>query len=145
MVDEDGAADVTTRAYEVTGRQAVRPTPNRTLKLLKPFPTVRVAGRLTRSGAVFRLVSVRAPRGSRVSWSCSSRRCGGTRRATSGKTMRIRALERSFRAGTVLEFRVTRSGRVGKYTRIQVRRNRAPGRRDLCVRRATDRPVACPS
>ncbi|CAA9490649.1 MAG: CBM44 [uncultured Solirubrobacteraceae bacterium] len=145
VVDEDGAVAVTSRALEVTGKQAVQPVPTRTTKLLKPFPTIRVAGRLTRSGAVFRLVSVRAPRGSRVSWSCSSRRCGGSRRATSGRTMRLRALERSFRAGTVLEFRVTRSARVGKYTRIQVRRNRAPGRRDLCVRRASDRPIACPS
>lgn len=115
-------------------------------RLLRPFPAVRVAGRLTRSGAVFRLVSIRAPRGSRVIWSCSSRRCrGGSLRAASSRAVRIRPLERAFPAGTVLEFGVTQPGFIGKYTRIQVRRNRAPGRRDMCLRRASDRPIACPS
>ena len=147
VVDDRGGVDVTQRTVEVaaTGQQA-RPVPAAgSPKLLKPFPSVRVAGRLTRSGAVFRLVSVRAPRGARVAWSCSSRRCRSGSRTARGATMRIRALERSFPAGVSIEFRVTRRGSIGKYTRIKVRRSRAPGRRDLCLRSASARPFACPS
>jgi hypothetical protein len=138
----DAHGDVTVARLPVVARSVpVR----RAAKLLRPFPVVRVAGSLTRSGAMFRLVSVRAPRGSRVIWSCSSRRCRGSRRTANGSAVRIRPLERAFAAGSVLEFRVTQPGFIGKYTRIQVRRNRAPGRRDMCLRRASDRPIACPS
>ena len=146
VTDDDGGVDVTQRTVEVSATGvAPKPAPTAAVpKLLKPFPSVRVAGRLNSAGAVFRLVSVRAPRGARVSWSCSPKRCRGGRRTARGSVTRIRALERSFRAGVVIEFRVTRPGFVGKYTRIQVRRNRAPGRRDLCLR-ASGRPFACPS
>lgn len=133
-IDDDGGEAVSYREIDVaqaSGRPAgVSPRPRP--KLIQPFPTVRIAGRLTRTGAVFRLVTVRAPRGTRITWNCSGRRCRTGHRAGGG-LVRLPALQRPFRTGTVIEIRVTRRGRIGKYTRVHVRRTGAPVRRDLCL------------
>ena len=148
VTDDEGGADISRRDVEVGATGVAEPiaaAPPETARMLTPFPSVRVAGRLTRRGARFRVVSVSAPRGARVAWSCASRRCRAARRTATGRPLRIRALEREFPAGSVIELRVTRRGRIGKYTRIHVRRNRAPARRDMCLPPRSEAPRACSS
>ena len=145
VVDDEGGVDLSRRDVEVLAR-GVEPQPveqEPSARVLTPFPSVRVAGRLTARGALFRLVTVTAPRGARVAWSCRARRCKAGRHIATGRAVRIPALQREFRAGTVIEFRITRRGFVGKYSRIQVRRKRAPARRDLCLPPRGGRPSAC--
>lgn len=115
--------------------------------LLRPFPVVVIAGRLRGTRTVIGELTVRGPRGARVSVRCRGARCpfrraGGTigRR----RRLRVRRAERSYRPGTVLEVRVTARERIGKYTRIRFRNRRAPRRRDLCLRPGESRPSACP-
>lgn len=115
------------------------------IRVLKPFPSVRMAGRLTRRGAAFTLVRVIAPPRTRVSFSCRGGGCPRPSRATVSKTYRINALRGAYRAGAVIEIRVTRSGWVGKYTRMRVHRGKAPSRRDLCLYPSSAKPRACPS
>ena len=45
------------------------------LRLLSPFPVVRIAGRITRRGTRVRLLRVSAPLGTRVSIHCTGRSC----------------------------------------------------------------------
>jgi len=114
-------------------------------RVVKPFPSLRVAGRLTARGAVFRLVRLNAPRKARVVTVCRGRGCSSARRAFDGGRRLLRHLQRSYRAGAVIEIRVTRRGYIGKYTRIVVRRGRPPSRRDLCLFPNTEAPRRCPS
>lgn len=61
------------------------------------------------------------------------------------KRLRIRRAQRAFRAGQVLEVRVTATNRIGKYTRIAFRRRRTPRRRDLCLSPVMAKPSPCPA
>jgi hypothetical protein len=121
--------------------------------LMNPFPLVRLAGQLTSSGVAVQVLSVRAPRGSRVSVrakpSCrSGSRC---RVRTGGGTVgrkgvvRVKSLELRYRAGTVIVIRVSASGRIGKYTRFIVRRGKAPRRTDRCLMPGAKRGSPCPT
>jgi PKD repeat protein len=123
------------------------------LQWLNPFPTVRLRGRTTRSGVTLSLFTVRAPTDSIVSLTCKGRRCPvkslrakvkGRKGASTGTT-RIRRLERSLRAGTILQVRVAKPGLVGKYTEIKIRSIALPIRRDRCLLPDSTRPVKCPA
>jgi hypothetical protein len=116
-------------------------------RLLRPFPVVVIAGRLRRGRTVIAELTVRGPRGTRVGVRCRGggcpfRRTGGTigRR----KRLRLRAAERSYRPGIVLEVRVTARERIGKFTRIRFRNRRAPTRLDRCLWPGATRPSRCP-
>ena len=111
---------------------------------LSPFPVVRIRGSVTATGARIALLTVRAPRGARIEARCRGRSCR-TRRVVmpSRRLTRVRALERHFRSGTVIELLVTRRGRIGKYTRFRVRRGRAPARTDGCATFAPSRRTRC--
>jgi hypothetical protein len=103
-----------------------------------PFPVVRLRGRLTSAGMVVQLLSVHAGRAARVTVRCMGRTCPrGVGRVTA------RRLQRWLKAGTVIEIRVTQPGRIGKYTRIVVRRGRAPQRVDRCLAPGSLKPVDC--
>jgi hypothetical protein len=121
------------------------PIPESRPPLMSPFPVVRVRGIYTRSGAVFRLVTVSAPRGARITLECRRRGCGFRRRARTVRIVRLRSLERAFRAGVRLEIRVTQPGVIGKYTRLVIRAGRPPARRDRCLMPGSRRPVRCPA
>ena len=120
---------------------------------ITPFPVVRIAGSLTRSGARIRLLSVRAPAGTVVIARCRGRACPPVLRrrrllvrmaANSGRA-RLRAMERVFRAGVRLEVLVSKPGLYGKHTRFAIRRGRAPARRDMCLAPdARVKPARCP-
>jgi hypothetical protein len=120
---------------------------------MNPFPTVRIRGRLTRVGARIRLLAVRAPAGTRVVARCRGGGCLSRAQrarvpapagADSGR-VRLRRLERAYRAGVRLEIFVIKSGAIGKYTRFRIRRTLAPARSDRCVGPdQLNRPSACP-
>jgi PKD repeat protein len=117
--------------------------------LLSPFPIIRIRGRADATAVHVDLLSVQAPRGSRITARCRGascpRRAIATTAISSSRPVRLRGLERRFGNGTVLEIRVTKAGRIGKYTRFSMRRGRAPLRRDLCLRPGTTRPSRCPT
>ncbi len=112
--------------------------------LLDPFPVVRIRGRLTATGARVSLFTVRGPRGARTVVRCRGASCPVRRLVRSGARVRLRPLERYLRAGTRLEIRVTSPGRIGKWTRILIRRGAAPRRSDRCLVPGDPSPVRCP-
>jgi hypothetical protein len=121
------------------------PLPNTTLDFIDPFPVVRVSGRFRGKRTTLTRVTVRAPRGTRIRIRCRGRGCPYRRRAIAVRFVRVRALQRSYRPGASIELRITQPGRIGKYTRIRTRRNRAPTRIDRCLRPGRSRPVRCPT
>ena len=130
-----------------SGQGQPRPT---TARLLSPFPIVRLRGSVVGRTARITLLSIQgAPRGAKVRVRC---RGGGCPRKlvtstarSSRRTMRLRSFERRLRAGAKLEIYITQSGRLGKYTRFEIRRNAAPRRVDRCVRSFPGKPFTCPA
>ena len=116
------------------------------VKRLTPFPVLVVVGRLRGSRTQITEFVVRAPRRARVSVRCKGKRCPFRLvRGQMGKRkrLRFRRAQRTFRAGQVLEIRVTGRNRIGKFTRLSFRRSRAPRRSDLCLSPATTAPRPC--
>jgi hypothetical protein len=113
--------------------------------LLRPFPIVRIRGWLTRTGARVALLSVRAPRGTRITARCRGRSCPVRRIVRIAASLtRLRPLQGDLVAGTRLDIRVTKAGYVGKWTTIVIRRGRAPRRADRCLYPGARRPAPCP-
>ena len=110
--------------------------------------TVRIRGMVYAERVRVRLLSITSMRGAQVRVRCAGRGCpfrsATVRVRATGRTVRIRRLERSLRPGTVIRVTVTQAGRLGKYTRFRIRRGAAPERRDSCVRHGSTRPVRCP-
>lgn len=120
-------------------------TPDAVVKTMTPAPLVRIRGWLTRRGAHISLLTVRAPRGARISVRCSGRGCPRTAPAQASKLTRLRAYEGHLLAGARLVIRVTRAGFVGKHTVIRIRRGKQPLRRDRCLYPGTEGPTKCQS
>jgi len=59
--------------------------------------------------------------------------------------VRFRRFERRLAAGVVLEVSVTARASIGKFTRLTLRRGRAPRRSDLCLKPGGARPQRCPA
>jgi PKD domain len=114
--------------------------------LLSPFPTVRLVGGLSRTGAAIRLLAVNAPEGALVTIDCRGRDCPYKRKRRRAREARVvfPRLERELRAGTVIEIRVTAPGTIGKYTRFRIRSGERPARLDRCLDVAGRKPVSCP-
>jgi hypothetical protein len=108
-----------------------------------PFPTVRIKGLLTATGARVTLLTVRAPRDVRIDVDCKGRGCPARHYAPPAGTHRLRKFERDLKAGTRLEIRVTKPGYVGKFTSITIRRRAEPSRSDRCLDPGATRPVKC--
>jgi PKD repeat protein len=159
--DNAGVATIAFRTIEVTGSSegqsgaaAAGGGPSSSassakLAMLSPFPVVRIRGVILRGSARLDLLLVKAPSGARVKVICHGRGCPKKKsvvlRVASGKSsVRVRSLERRLRSGAVIEVFVTAPGRIGKYTRITIRSNAAPARRDLCLQPGTSKPGACP-
>jgi hypothetical protein len=108
---------------------------------------VIVAGRQGRRATRVTELSVKGPRGARVVVRCLGERCPMRRaRATipRAERVRVRKAQRVYRAGLVIEIRVTGEDRVGKYTKIRFRRGRTPARSDACLQPGSSKPTACP-
>ena len=125
----------------VTAAPVVAPAP----KLLRPFPVVRIKGVLTADGARVTLLSVRAPRGSRVTVGCRGSDCPSRRYTAPTSTGRLRPFERALSAGTRIEVRITKAGFIGKSTVFTIRRQAAPKRTDRCLPPGAKRAVRCPA
>ena len=115
--------------------------------MLRPFPVVRIRGWLTRVGARVTLLSVRAPRGVQIAARCRGRSCPVRRlaRTASVTRTRLRPFQRGLRAGTRLDITVRKTGYIGKWTTIVIRRGRPPARADRCVYPGARRPAPCPT
>jgi hypothetical protein len=115
-------------------------------RLLSPFPVVTVAGTVTDAGTSIDLLTVRAPRGARVLVRCRGEACPLTRvsRVVRRAQLRLKSAERLMPAGVVLEVLVRRGDRIGKFTRLKMRRDRRPRRTDGCVWPGTAEMAPCP-
>ena len=123
--------------------RAAAPRPAR---LLLPFPIVRIAGRVTGRSTRIQLLEIRAPIGARVRVRCKGPGCPRkdlTAVVRTKRPVRFKRMVRQLRAGAVVEVFVRANGRIGKYTRFKIRRNRAPLRSDLCLPPSTRRPAEC--
>jgi hypothetical protein len=112
-------------------------------RLMRPVPIVRIAGFLTRRGARITVLSVRAPRGTRISLRCTGDGCPRRALAVATRLIRLRMFERDLNAGTRLEIRVTRTGYIGKHTLIRIRRGKPPARIDRCLYPGSVTPRRC--
>jgi len=110
-----------------------QPLPSPAPKLMKPAPIVRIQGYLTRRGARITVLTVRAPKGARISASCTGLGCPRSAPARAVKVTRLWSYEGMLRAGARLVVRVTRPGFIGKHTTIRIRRGKAPARTDRCL------------
>ena len=124
------------------------------LRVLSPFPVVRIAGRITKRGTRVRLLRVKAPVGTTVTVRCSGRSCPFRKQvrpvpaaATSltAVSVRIRRLERLLLPGVRVRVYVTLRGVVGKYARFRFRAHKPPARTDSCILPGSSTPAECPA
>ena len=102
----------------------------------------RASGR-RRSGAVAATVSVSAPRGARVAFSCRRKKCRLPRSRIVSKPGSRRYLRaRVVPNGARLQLRVTRVGHIGAYFAWDVRRGRLGSALQRCMEPASSRPRA---
>lgn len=136
-------------ATPVPTRGAVLEETSKPRRVIRPFPTVRMKGAVTTTGARVTLLSVKAPRTAKITLRCTGAGCPvqrWSRTAAQRKSTltRIRRFERSLRAGVRLTISITRSGHVGKRTTLTIRRGAAPSRSDRCLS-AAGRVTTCPA
>ena len=120
------------------------PTPGTTLSFIKPFPVIRIAGRFKGTRTTLTRVTVRTPRGTRVRIRCSGKGCAFKRKAVAARLISLRSLRRAYRPKAKIEIRVTKAGKIGKYTSVRTRRGKAPVRIDRCLKPGKTKPVRCP-
>ncbi|MFL5866546.1 MAG: PKD domain-containing protein [Thermoleophilaceae bacterium] len=117
------------------------------LKLLRPFPTVAIGGFFTARGVRLTLLGVHAPKGSKVMIRCKGHGCPRrTSRKHVGRKRAVvfRSFRRRFRAGAVIAVYVWKKNRIGKYTRIRIRADKRPARKDRCLDPVKLKPRRCP-
>jgi hypothetical protein len=148
VTDANGLASVATERINVTTPPDV---------LMQPFPVVRIVGSVTSSGAKLKVLSVQAPLSTMISITCKGHGCktkSESRLAIASKANKAKAgavtlafqhFERSYKAGAVLQVRVTKAGQIGKYTSFKIRHHKFPVRSDACLRPTSPTPIACPS
>ena len=145
VVDDDGSASVVTVPVVVAPSPAgVSASLQGGVRLMNPFPIVRISGRYLSNGARIKLLAVDAPRGAKVSIRCRGRGCPFGKQVKSARLVRVKRLERLLRAGAVVKVYVTQRDRIGKYTRIKIRAGKAPARIDMCLPPGAWRPIRCP-
>ena len=96
--------------------------------------TVRISGVVFARGAQISRLTVRAPRGARITISCFGKGCPNRRvkRVARGKSIHVPAYEKYLRSGVRLVITISRKGYVSKVTTIKIRKQKAPLRSDLC-------------
>jgi PKD repeat protein len=155
VTDDEGAASTTSLTLQVREQSTASPPPSSQPapsgaaplpRLLSPFPIVRLVGSVRRARTDIKVLTVRAPRGSRVLVRCRGKGCPIRRikRVVRRSRTRLKAAERLMPAGAVLEVLVSRGDRIGKFTRFKFRRNRRPVRTDGCLWPRTTRMAPCP-
>jgi PKD repeat protein len=108
---------------------------------------VRIRGLILPDTIRLQLLTVHATSGSTIVVRCEGRGCpfatARTRTRSYERAVSIKRLQRRLAVGTVIRVMITKSGRIGRYTRIRIRRGAAPDRRDLCLRHGSTRPFPC--
>jgi hypothetical protein len=112
---------------------------------LNPFPVVRIRGFFAKRGARITLLSVKGPRKAKVTVRCRGRGCPVKTLTLSSADGRLHRFERFLRAGTLLQIRITRQGRIGAYTSFLIRSRKAPLRTDRCLSVKSAKPIRCSS
>jgi hypothetical protein len=153
VTDDAGLVSFDSRTLTVVPGPVSRVTTQKLgLRLLSPFPVVRIAGRITKRGTRVRLLRVDAPVGTTISVRCGGRGCPFKKQVravrTSAKSrtsasVRVRRLERLLRPGVRVRVYVTQHGAVGKYTRLRFRAGHAPARTDRCLMPGSWVPAVC--
>ena len=113
--------------------------------LLRPFPIVRIRGYFKHNGVRVTLLSVNAPHSAHIAARCVGRGCPVRTVTVASAPARLRAFERFLPAGTVLQVRVTSTGRIGKYASFVIRAHSAPLRNDRCLMPGKTKPATCPT
>jgi hypothetical protein len=113
-------------------------------KMIKPYPTVRISGTLTKGGANVALLTVRAPRGVRITLTCEGNACPLREVAQATSLFHIQQFERELRAGTKLTITVTKPNHISKVTTITIRKGKGPARTDKCQQPGETKLIACP-
>jgi hypothetical protein len=113
-------------------------------KMIKPYPTVRISGKLTKGGADVALLTVRAPRGVRITLTCKGRTCPVREVAQATSLYHIQQFERELRAGTRLTITITKPKHISKVTTITIRKGKGPARSDKCQLPGETKLIACP-
>jgi PKD repeat protein len=145
--DNEGAVAFYSQTV-IVGAASVPPpivSPVGALRLLSPFPIVRIAGRTTRRGVHLKLLTVDAPQGSSVLVRCRGRGCPFKAKTRTASFLRLHRLERPLRAGVMVRIYVTSRSAIGKYTLFKILKNAAPVRVDGCLMPGSLKPVVCPS
>jgi hypothetical protein len=127
-------------AVEVKGAKSAKAKP----RMIRPYPTVRISGRITTTGADLALLTVKAPKGVRITLTCTGRGCPLREVAQATALWHIPQFERELRAGTKLTIRVAKQGYITKVTTITIRRGKAPARSDLCQLPGATKLTRCP-
>ncbi len=148
VTDASGLSSIATHTIGVAAQA---------LKLMQPFPIVRIAGSENSSGARIKLLSVQAPPATKVGVVCKGPGCktkAESRIASASSRSRSKAgaivlsfprFQRALRAGAVLQIRVSKAGEIGKFTSFTIRRNKLPTRIDACLRPPSSNPSPCPT
>ena len=143
VTDANGLSSVASQTIVVT------PLP---LRLMQPFPTVRIVTTRLASRIKLTLLAVQAPAGARITVTCGGHGCPSrfqSKVAESGKrgaaAVEFRRFERSLRVGMILWIRVSKPGEIGKYTRFSILSGRLSSRFDTCLGPAGVKPMTCPS
>jgi hypothetical protein len=123
---------------------AVLTPSHRKAKLLKPFPTIRIRGRLTLTGARVTALTIRAPHRVKIVVTCGGRGCPVHRWRRTARRTHIARFERNLRAGMWIRVKITKRGYIGKQTVIRIRRGKVPLRTDACLYPGTRKAKACP-
>lgn len=113
-------------------------------KMLKPYPVVRISGRLTTGGANIQLLSVKAPKGTKIAVKCSGKGCPRKSVASATKVVRISAFQRVLPAGIKLRITISKPGYISKVTTISIRKGKAPLRSDECQMPGAKKLIRCP-
>ncbi len=125
-------------AQPLPTEQAVTPTtvaPARArAKRMRPFPIVRVSGVLTTNGAQISRLTVKGPKGVRITIKCSGAGCPerSVAREVRTRMVHISQFETYLRSGVKLTITVAKRGYISKVTTIKIRKAKAPLRSDLC-------------
>jgi len=113
-------------------------------KMIKPYPTVRISGRVTKDGADVALLTVRAPKGVRITLTCAGKSCPLREVAQATALFHIQQFERELRAGTKLTITVTKPKYITKVTTLTIRQGKGPARTDRCQLPGETKLIACP-
>jgi hypothetical protein len=140
VTDADGAANKFARKIEVVPKTG-------DLKLMKPFPTVRLRGAITSGGDTeIDLLAISGPKGAKAAVRCRGGSCPfkSRKRRLRDRHLEFPEMRGRFGAGVVIDVRVTEPKRIGKYTRFKLRDGKVPRREDRCLQPGKHRPIDCP-